>query len=266
MFRTRVFAVVLLMGLLPNFAAQAHDIKVLASRWYLPEGEAKTTIYLSWGHRLPVDDLIDASSLIRYDLVGPKGGTTPLAKADVSLQTNVMVLKEPGVHQAIVDRKSSIYTYVFDSEGTRQLKRGPKSAITEGKIDTASRYQQCAKALIVLGKPSDEAPKAIGQTFEIVPLDGPSKWTKNSAIRFRVLLEGKPVSAAEVTARYVGFRPDDAWGYATTSNRSGEFEIRPNHPGTWVTRVHVQRLTQGKLREEYDFDSFTATLSFEVRP
>ena len=37
------------------------------------------------------------------------------------------------------------------------------------------------------------------------------------------------MDAAEVTARYVGFRPDDAWGYATTSSRSGEFEIQPNH-------------------------------------
>lgn len=244
----------------------AHELKALASQLAMPGKSGRSTIYLSWGHRLPIDDLVDAATIERYDLLNPKGEAKALTKADLSLQTNVVELTEAGIHQVVVNKKASIYTYVFDTEGVRQLKRGPKTAITEGKIDTASRYQQCAKALIVVGKPSGDAPNAIGQTFEIVPLDGPTKWTGNSMLRFKVLLEGKPASAAEITATYVGFRPNGDWCYATTSNKNGEFSIRPSQAGTWVVKTHVQRLTQGKVREQYDFESYTATLSFEVNP
>ena len=247
-------------------SACAHELKVLASQLAVAGNSGKSTIYLSWGHRLPIDDLVDATTIERYDLLNPKGQAKTLTKAELSLQTNVVELTEAGIHQVVVNKKASIYTYVFDTEGVRQLKRGPKTANTESKIDTASRYQQCAKALIVVGKPAQDAPKAIGQTLEIVPLDGPAKWTGNSMLRFKVLLEGKPASAAEITATYVGFRPNGDWCYATTSNKNGEFSVRPSQAGTWVIKTHIQRLTQGKVREQYDFESYTATLSFEVQP
>jgi hypothetical protein len=51
--------------------SQAHEIKALASQLVVEKPGAKTTIYLSWGHRLPVDDLIDAATLERYDLLTP---------------------------------------------------------------------------------------------------------------------------------------------------------------------------------------------------
>ena len=42
------------------------------------------------------------------------------------------------------------------------MKRGGKSAVTDGKIDTATRSVMCGKALIVVGKPSEEVLKPVG--------------------------------------------------------------------------------------------------------
>ncbi|NBO91775.1 MAG: DUF4198 domain-containing protein [Planctomycetia bacterium] len=258
--------VFLSLVLLTVSSLSAHEIKVLASNQQLGEAGGKTTVFLSWGHRLPIDDLVDSATIARYDLVAPDGKATALKLAEKSLQTNVVELKEPGVHQVAVARKYSTYTYIFDEEGQRQLKRGSKLDQGAAKIDAATKSLQCAKAMITVGKPSDKGPLAAGLPIEIIPLDGPAKWTNAATLRFQVLLEGKPLSTAEVVARPIGFKPDNAWNYATMSNRKGEFNIVASQAGTWVIKVHTQRLATGKVREEYDFESFTATLSLEVAP
>jgi uncharacterized GH25 family protein len=194
------------------------------------------------------------------------GEATPLKRANLSLQANVVELKETGIHQVLVGRKAGIYTYVFDEEGNRLLKRGPKTTVKEGKIDYAMRSQQCAKALIVVGAASTELVKAAGLPIEIVPLDGPSAWKSNKDLRFQVLLKGKPLPTAELKARYVGFKPDTGWCYATTTNRDGIASIRPSQAGTWVLKVYTRQLATGASREQYDFDSFTSTLTLEIQP
>jgi len=244
----------------------SHEIKVLASQLAIEKAGAKTTIYLSWGHRLPVDDLIDGTTLERYDLLAPGGTIMALKKSELSLQENVVEVKEIGVYQVLVGRKAGIYTYVFDEENNRLLKRGPKNAIKDGKIDYALRSQQFAKALIVVGPAATELLKPAGLPIEITPLDSPAAWKSGQTLRFKVLLEGKPLSAADVTARYVGFKPDNACCYATTTNRDGEARVRPCQGGTWVLKVYSRHLAREEARQQYDFDSYTATLTLEIQP
>jgi uncharacterized GH25 family protein len=196
----------------------------------------------------------------------PHAHPTPLKKADLSLQTNVVELKDAGVHQVLVARKPSVFTYVVDGEGGRVLKRGPKTAVKEGQVDYGTRSLQTAKALIVVGPAEREPVKPAGLPIEVVPLDGPAAWTDGATLRFRVLLEGKPLAGAELTARYVGYKPDNAWCYATTTGRDGVATVRATPAGTWVLKVAARRLANGAARDQYDFESFTTTLTLEVRP
>lgn len=246
----------------------AHEIKVFASQQAAPEPGTKATVFLSWGHRVPVDDLIDAATLDRYDLIAPDGTAAPLKAADTGLQANAVEFKHAGLYRAVVSRKSSVFTYVYDTDGNRVLKRGPKTAVTEGKIDTATRSVMAGTALIVVGKPGDDAPKPVGLPVEVTPLDGPAKWGANADLRFQVLVGGKPVvnPYPVVEARYVGFKPDNAWCYATTANKDGVATVRPDRAGTWVVKVNVKRPAPEASRSEFDTESFTATLTLEVRP
>lgn len=259
---------VLVWGLLAVQSAPVagHEIKVFSSRHTLPGGGGKATVYLSWGHRLPVDELVDATPVERYELVAPDGTATALKKEGMSLQENVVEFKAAGVHSVVVTRKPSVYTYVLGEEGDRQLKRGPKTEHPPEKVESGTHYLQAGKALIVVGKPGDTVPKPLGLPVEISPLDGPAKWVVGKDVRFQITLDGKPVPVADVQARSVGFKPDDAWCYATESDRKGEFTIRPDRAGTWVLKVTVKKLTKGKTRDEYDFEASTATLVLEVQP
>jgi hypothetical protein len=98
---------------------QAHELKVFASKLAVDRPGAKTTVYLSWGERLPVDDLIDGASIERYELVAPDGKVRRLETAGVSLQTNVAKLEDSGLYELLVSRKPTVYTFVFDSAGKR---------------------------------------------------------------------------------------------------------------------------------------------------
>ena len=205
-------------------SSSAHELKVFASRQLIPESGGKSTIYLGWGHRVPVDELLEEESIDRYDLITPVGSTTPLKKSGVSIQANVVDFKDAGVHTVVGIRKPSTWTYVIENNGNRRLKPGSKIDHAGAEIESGTHYAEFAKTLILVGKPSDDAPKAAGLPVEIIPLDGPAKWTANKDIRFHILQNGKPVPTVDIVVRNVGFKPDIAWNYATESNRNGEFD------------------------------------------
>lgn len=246
--------------------SSAHEIKVLASRLLFDKDGGKTTVYLSWGHRLPVDELIDAAVLERYELRSPAGTVTALKKEGLSLQESTVEVKEPGVHQLLVTRKAGVFTRVIDADGNRLMKRGPKTEVKEGKIEYALRSQQSAKALIVVGEPSKEPIKPIGLALEIVPQDGPAVWTSKNALNFLVLLDGKPLPNAEVTARYIGFKPDDAWTHTVKTDANGVAIVTPGQAGAWVLKASHRIETTGTTRDLYDYESFVTTLALEVQP
>jgi uncharacterized GH25 family protein len=264
MLRTVAFCLVGLMCLTVPVAA--HEVKVFASHYLLADDTSKATVYLSWGHRVPVDELTDAATIERYVWINTEGKVTTLKAEGKSLQANVVQGKEPGIYQVAVIRKPSVFTYVLDSEGNRQLKRGPRSSHEGANIHSAMRSVQSAKTLLCLGKPGDQAPAPAGLPLEILPVVGPSGWKTRGEIRFRVLLEGKPLSSAQVLARSLNFKPENAWNYATTSNRKGEFTLVPDAAGTWLIKVNTRRPSDAKVRREYDEESFTTTLSLEVQP
>jgi uncharacterized GH25 family protein len=244
----------------------AHELKVFASQYHLSEDTSKATVYLSWGHRVPVDELTDAATVERYDWLRPEGKATALKVEGKTLQANVVQGKEAGVYQVVVTRKPSVFTYVLDEEGNRQMKRGPRSSHEGAKIDSAVRSLQSAKTLLCVGKPSDKAPPPAGLPLEIVPVQGPTGWKARGEVRFRVLLAGKPLASAPVLARSLTFKPENAWNYATTSDRKGEFTVVPDAAGTWLIKVNTKQAADPKLRGEYDQESLTTTLSLEVQP
>lgn len=248
--------------LLPTLLA-AHELKVLASQLALAQLGKRVTVYLSWGHALPVDDLVDAKALERYELVAPDGKTTPLQKSDLSLQANAVELEAAGTYQAVAVRKPAVLTFVLDAAGKRVMKRGGKSAVKEGKIADSLRSGQFAKAVLVSGTSGEETVKAVGLPLEIVPAQGPAAWRSGKDLRVRVLRDGRPLAGATVQATYVGHHPADAWAATTKTGPDGVAALRPTVPGAWVLKVQHRQPAVG---QDYDFESLTSTLALEVRP
>lgn len=266
MTKIHIFVAMTALALASTSLGNPHEMKVFASKLALPKAGDRTTVYLSWGHSLPVDDLTDSKSLERYDWLSPTGKVTALKHEGVSLQTNTVELTEEGVCQVIAARKPFVFTFVYDEEGRHIFKRGPKSAVTEGTVDYTERGQQFSKALIVVGKPKIEAVKPAGLPIEIVPVEGPSAWRSGCTLRFRAMCGKKALPHQEVLATRVGFRPQGVWCFAAETDEEGIVSVPVKEAGTWVLKVERKKLASAKDRNEYDYDTLLGTLVLEVRP
>ncbi len=252
--------------LLAPASVEAHELKVFVSQLVADVGDS-ATVYLSWGHRVPVDELVDAASLERYDLLAPSGSSTALEAEGRSMQPNAVRFDTAGVHQVLARRRSGVYTIAHDADGNRLFLRGPKTeAGSDVRIDHGMRSRQTAKAITVVGEPSNKPLTPAGLPIEIVPLDAPSNWTSGAPVRFRVLVDGQPLTRATLLARDLGFAPANAWCYATSTDDDGVATVVPNRSGTWILKVNAKELADEKVRDEYDYESLTTTLVLEVRP
>jgi uncharacterized GH25 family protein len=246
---------------------RAHDLNVFASRLAAKVGD-HITVYLSWGHGLPVDDLIDNKELERYDYLSPTGKVTALKHEGESLQTNNVELKEEGVCQIVAVRKPYIYTVLANDDGEHgfKFKIGPKSAVKEGTVDYAMRWQAFAKALIVVGEPKSEAVKPAGLPIEIVPVEGPASWQSGRTLRYRLLYANKPLPYQEAWATRVGLLPHGTWCFAASADEEGIISVPVKEAGTWVVRMQSKKLAATKDRNDFDLDTLNATQTLEVQP
>ncbi len=245
---------------------EGHELRAVANPFSVSRPAESATVRLSWGHSLADDNVLDAETLQRYTLISPGGVSTPLHAAGLATHVNRVRLTEPGVYQVAAARHAGVVTFVFDAEGNRLFRRGSKSDVTEGRIDFAQRSRHAAKALIVVGPPEPAAIEPAGLPVEIVPLDGPDHWRAGREMRFRVLVEGEPAAGELLLATYAGFAPEEAWCYAIATDREGIATVRPQQAGLWTLMVRSRQLASGETREEYDFDSYTGTLTLEIRP
>ncbi|GBD36118.1 hypothetical protein HRbin36_01239 [bacterium HR36] len=242
--------------------SDAHDLKVFASRQRLLQ-PGKTVVYLSWGHSLPVDELISGETIQAYELYCPGGNLTKLPIRELDFQQCEIQCERPGIYQVGVMRKPAVFTYVFDESGRRVLRRGGKQENTSAKVDYAMRSYQFAKAIIVCGE-GHEAPGPLEHALELLPLNAAKDWRTGSLLRLQLRFRGRPLAGEMVTATHLGHHPQDAWCFAKETDREGLVDVPCSTPGTWVFRARYRQPAPERERSVFDYEMFTATLSLEI--
>jgi uncharacterized GH25 family protein len=263
----RLFAAAMMLSI--GGAAQAHSTRVIASRPVVEPGR-KTTVFIAWGHLLPVDELVSAEDLMAYRIHPPSGSATDLARSGRSLQANELTLEEPGVYQAEAARKQSVFTKYTTADGTSVFAPLPRNEVDlpEGAtIDLSARSVQCAKALILCGSTSTAGPIApLGHPLEIVleSTPGPKGFSPDEPVRARVLFHGEPVVGLRVLASSTTLNPDGLPEVSAETDADGRVSLDLDEPGTWIMEaVHRQPAPEGLLNS-FDSESFLASFSMPV--
>jgi uncharacterized GH25 family protein len=256
---------VVVLGLGLATTGRAHDLRVLVARMSASAGQ-DDTVYVSYGHVLPVDQPIDADWLQDYHVKTPSGSILTMVKEGVSLHSNVIHVEEEGLYQAVATQKPAVWTEVVDAKGVHTHVRAARKSIKEGTAEHAMLIKKYAKALLVSGAQAASAPEPLGHELEIVPIEPSADWKAGHDLNFKILYRGKPLASADIVATYIGFKPDAAWCYATSGDSKGVAIVRPQQAGTWVLRVKTTRPAAKDKQEEYDEEVITATLVLEVRP
>jgi uncharacterized GH25 family protein len=252
--------------LVPTLEAPAHSLGVMLNKTSARTGST-ATVYLAWGHGLPVDELIDGKILEGYQVHTPSGSTTPLKIEDRSLQANEVKLDQEGVYQFAAALKPSVFSVVKGSDGKTSFLRVPKSEVKldpGSKIETSSRSQMFAKAIAVVGEGGDKVPAKLGHTLEIVPVTEAGDLRLDQTARFQVLFRGQPLAGAKVYATCVATNPDGSPSSTLETNSEGVVELTPSDAGTWVLGVGHSSPSSGDAAAHYDEESFWASLTIGV--
>ncbi len=122
-------------------------------------------------------------------------------------------------------------------------------------------YSKHAKALIVAGGSGDAWSRPLGMTLEFVPEADPALWKPGEALPVRLLWRGQPAA---------GIRVESAWaaganhGMAVVGRTGGDGRIRVHidKAGRW--RLHAVAIERRGDSAEADWESFWASMTFEV--
>jgi hypothetical protein len=122
--------------------------------------------------------------------------------------------------------------------------------------------RRSAKTLLSVEKPGPGFDRPLGHPLEIVPLKNAAALEPGDALTVRVLFRGAPLRGALINVRWVyadgrmgslAAGPTDVRGLAT---------LRIEAAGRW--KLHTLRLVRRLDRREADWDTYTASLTFET--
>lgn len=268
---SRLKKALLLVGLslVAALSAQAHTLRVLVTRPVTQPG-FKNTAFLSYGHLLPVDEVIPADEVGAYQVHTPSGSVRPLEKTGRSVHANEVTFDEPGLYQVAVTRQPLTYVSYTDAAGKVGFARKSKNEFTlpdGAKLTASAKSYQFSKAVALheVGAAGPATP-TLGHPIEIV-LDsrpGPLGYSADRPVQARVLFRGKPLAGAKVSAASTTRNPDGVASVAGETDADGKVALELIEPGTWVLDVLHLADSPAEARAGYDQERFVATLAIPV--
>jgi uncharacterized GH25 family protein len=140
---------------------------------------------------------------------------------------------------------------------TQGLERISALRASRGESNKPDRemFYRFAKSMVAAGSGAAGFDRPFGYRFEIVPETNPMA---AAPLRVRVLLEGKPLAGALVTALH---RDDPAARLTSRTDAAGRVTLALPKPGVWLVKaVEMMPAPRGS---SFDWEGLWASLTFE---
>ncbi len=248
--------------------AAAHDFWIEPSLFRPAPGE-KVAVRLRAGDTFPGEAVPRWPERIeRFALVGRAGGTEVFGLPRMD-PAGFVAPAEPGLHLLVYDSNHARLTLEGDRFERHLAEQGLErvSALRKERGESAKTareiYSRCAKALLqVGGKAAGGAgyDRALGLPLELIPAANPYDLAGGGPLPLRLLYQGKPLAGARVEARSPG-SPEPVAG---RTDAEGRIRLDLPGPGFWMVKaVHMVEAPTGS---DADWESFWASLTFELPP
>ncbi len=244
-------AVLLLCGITAN----AHEF-ILRPVQFDAEPGHKLGFSVLASHVFMVSEEAEPAEQVEISLIEKDSRSNVSVRKNDMLQTldGMIELKKQGTVILAGHRKGMIW-----SQTTQGWKQAGKKEL-QGVI-SSGKYEKFCKTLINVGKADDGYKKVIGHKLEIVPVSDPSEAVVGKYLTFRIIYDGKPLSAG-VYATYDGFSSNpNTYCYFTEANEEGMAKVKITHPGVWMVRTEQK---SKEVTEDYDEHLIRAVLVFGV--
>lgn len=244
----------------------AQDTYLLPERFQLQPGEA-CEIGVHSGDFFPASEFaVPPEQLLRARL----SSGAPLRRWEEQGErtvTRFTAPSAPGTYYAAVETAPAARELEADDFEAYLADEGETAVIEwrsrQGEARRPGRelIRRSAKALITVGKPGPGFDRPVGHPLEIIPLQNPASLSPGDTLMIRVLFRGAPLRGALVNVRWLyadGRMGSLAAGPADTR---GQAAIRIEARGRW--KLHTLRLVRRLDRREADWDTYSASLTFE---
>ena len=158
-------------------------------------------------------------------------------------------LKTPGTYRIAVVGATVMGSYTLNGETKRfrGTEADYQSQIPAGAVDVRiSRNFSRIETFASANKPNDAVLQPTGKGLEVVPLTHPSEMFVGEAVRFRFLLDGKPLAGLNVTAIPDGGRFRNALKeIVATTDANGEVAITWERAGFHLLTASYPPRRQG---------------------
>lgn len=246
----------------------AHDFWLAATAHGGSPGSTTVTITGNVGETFPVADTnTTADRVDLWRVIGPTG-EHPAAREftqegrSFATQTTVPM---PGTFLGIMTIKAREIE-MTGKEFTEYLhEEGLSTVVAErardGKSDTPARERYARYAKVVLGGDAGSAPhlhQPVGLKAEFVPLRNPAALRVGDPLSVQLLVNGRPVVGAQVSALAHDARVD------VRTDPEGVATFTVTNPGAWLIRTVHMAPAEDVGTARVDWESYWVTLAFEV--
>ncbi len=247
--------------------ALAHDLWLIPQTYHAAPGDT-LWVLVATGDRFPSSEVaIDPVRIGSCRLIDAGGEMAPdrISIIDRSLAIQV-VPKTPGiaiveltVNPRFIRLEAADFNGYLEHEGLSRILDLRKKL---GQLDQPGReqYSKYAKALLRVGASDDDGWKRVlGHRLEIVPEKNPFRLKAGDPLPVRLLYNGKPLPGVQI-----------AWGHEAAGGKvrhartdaDGRAAVRLDATGKWF--VHALHMIEARDNPKIDYESFWATLTFEV--
>jgi hypothetical protein len=271
MTRKSVIPTLLTMSAMIASFAWGHDLWLVAQDELILVGK-DTRLLAHTGMKFPqslsavTPDRLDGAWIIdangRRDLKNAAVDGNSLA-FPVRFETPGIALAAIAVKPKFIHLEAEEFNEYLDHDGLPQILELRKK---RGELDKEGRemYAKFAKAILKVGEggPSDLATKPAGLRIEIVPLEDPTQLgSAGNELPVRVLFEGKPFEGVFVYPLAEG---EEVYTTGYETDADGKAQVPIKTTGLWS--LHCIYMRPYADRNEADWESFFATVTFQVRP
>lgn len=245
-------------------AAWGHDLYLMPDSFVVKTG-ARVSVSMHNGDEFPGSDGPPALARLRDSAVVGAKGQAPMenvraeekrGRAEYTAPAGGFVLMTRTVPHFIDLSPESFHKYL-EHEGLGWVVEWRKK---NGEAGARGRelYSKHAKAIAHAGAGASVATKPVGHAVEIVPLQDPASIRPGGTLPFQVLFQGKPAGVMAVAASSV------SGSTQLKTDAHGRGSVTLSREGPW--KLHAIKMVRLEQREKADWESFWASLTFEVRP
>lgn len=189
--------------------------------------------------------------------------------ADGSLPALTMTFPRPGTYVLAYDTLPALNTldagrfhaYLHEEGLDRIIRLRQEAGVAE--MPGRERYRRHVKTLVRVGGKADGTYAALtGQRLEIVPSADPLAKAAGDTLSFTLFFDSKPLAGALVKA----WHREGAQTLVVYSHtaQDGKVALTLPHAGAWM--ISVMHMIRTSDAAEADWDSFSASLTFELAP